>query len=70
MLPDDETIKRCLDKLSNEEYQEFLKVVNRSLETFNQGSEVGPYTKYLFDRMMGRTNVTMEEFLKNVIPKG
>jgi hypothetical protein len=70
MTVDDETIKNWIDKLSPEEYEDIMKIVNRSLDTFNQASEVGPYTKYLWDRMMGRTNVTMEEFLKNVIPNG
>lgn len=53
-----------------EKYEEWMKVINRGLDFMNSSPEPGPYTKYLFERMMGRTNATMEEFLKNVIPKG
>lgn len=53
-----------------EKYEEWMKVIDRSNDLIENYPKHGPYTKYLFDCLFGRTNVSMKEFLKNVIPKG
>ena len=52
--------------------KELMGMVDRSLKVYEDArdSKDMPYTHYLFNRMLGRTNVTLKEFLKNVRPKG